>query len=1716
MAVGKKLLSVFFSFALVMGLLPYSAFADPLDSSSDSTKSSSDASTSSESEFADGEVASKPDPNDSESGMDSNGSVSGGEDPEFGTDDEFANEQELSAPDYGDGKLAIWADGLDDPSDVTDVYPPDTNEIEAYADGSNLQPMSFSSEMLYFCKYESSCNYDQGLSSGDGYHAMGYFQFDNRYGLGSFLEAVYNYNPSTYSALRVIGDRYGWDVTGATRSNGAFTRLGNDLNTAWHAAYKANPTEFSNLQNGWAYIDSYNGSLGARGCLKTFGINLDNRPDCIKGLCWGMVNLFGAGGGASYINNGKYYGANWFFKNSGINDSMSDEAFVTTLCDYVVNNVAKRYPKQSIYWTGWQNRYKSEKADCLNYLQANVYVIEDKFDSSIQGSYSVSDGEYVVKSKLDGMGVLQADNVSSASQMQTALKLRASAMGDSQKFEFERDGSTGYVRIKCVQGSCYLGLAGSNGRYSQNVIQKSYSENDKTLLWLLTENNGTIVIAPAVNPDYCLTVSSDSFHDGSSVDLRKSSGADRQKWSLYSTSPEVKGGRTVEDGIYYVGAKADPSQVLDIADASSSDGANLQIWAATGAANQKFRFECGDDGFYTITCLKSGKVLDVDNGNVVPGANVQQWSGYGGDSQRWAVQDDGDGGYRLVCKANGLAIDLTGGSTADGTNVQSWTLNGTEAQSFDISSAKADRVVADGVYVVSAAADPSKVLDVEGGSLSDGARLQVYGTNMTQAQAFRFDYDEETGFYTITNEGSGKVLDAAGGSTSNGTRVQQYAPNGTLAQRWIVSRDGDGVRICSAAAPSQVLDLTGRSSSDGTKVQLWSSSGGSNQLFRLYSASPEVKGGRTVEDGIYYVGAKADPSQVLDIADASSSDGANLQIWAATGAANQKFRFECGDDGFYTITCLKSGKVLDVDNGNVVPGANVQQWSGYGGDSQRWAVQDDGDGGYRLVCKANGLAIDLTGGSTADGTNVQSWTLNGTEAQSFDISSAKADRVVADGVYVVSAAADPSKVLDVEGGSLSDGARLQVYGTNMTQAQAFRFDYDEETGFYTITNEGSGKVLDAAGGSTSNGTRVQQYAPNGTLAQRWIVSRDGDGVRICSAAAPSQVLDLTGRSSSDGTKVQLWSSSGGSNQLFRLYSASPEKVSPCDDMKLDGVFEIVPASQESLRLDVAGASRAHGAGIQLYNDNATFAQLFRLEFSNGYYRILSVNSGQAVAMSHGSVVPGIQTCQEEPSGGDEQLFSASVDDDGDLIFTCKANSLKLGYLSCTSGQAVVGTNSDDSSLVSFKLVKRTDLLKEGLVTVFSSMGDNKVLDVKNGDFSDGANVQLYDGNGTFAQKWNVTKVAGRANSYRFESVCAGKYLTADGFNVCQRGLDDSEAQIWTPRVSERGGVVLENSANDKVLDVAGASTANGTNVQVYGSNGTDAQRFYVDQVDPLQDGMYTLHIGSNYKQVVDVAGGSNSDGANIQSWESNNSGAQKWNIFKNNDGSYRIINAVNGKAMDVSEAKAYVGANVQQYTWNGSNAQKWIVRYDREAGFVFESSLNANLVLETSSYDAGNGVNIQLGTASGRGNQRFCLERTTYVPPMAADKQAMQDRIWGYWSDTQWLIAVDRSTHKVGVFKGSANNWSLQYYWSCVTGAPGTPTITGTYRTTGFKRTVLSTDSRARWCTQIWGEYFFHTILASDNELGKSLSHGCLRMSYPSAQWIYNNIYSGTTVAIYN
>ena len=128
--------------------------------------------------------------------------------------------------------------------------------------------------------------------------------------------------------------------------------------------------------------------------------------------------------------------------------------------------------------------------------------------------------------------------------------------------------------------------------------------------------------------------------------------------------------------------------------------------------------------------------------------------------------------------------------------------------------------------------------------------------------------------------------------------------------------------------------------------------------------------------------------------------------------------------------------------------------------------------------------------------------------------------------------------------------------------------------------------------------------------------------------------------------------------------------------------------------------------------------------------------------------------------------------------------------------------------------------------------------------------------------------------------------------------------------------------------------------------------------------------------------------------------------------------------------------------------------------------------------------------------------------------QSMVDRAQGFSSSTGWLVLVSRSDCHVAVFSDGRGNWNLYDDFACVVGAPSSPTITGTYATQS-RRPSLDTDSRARYCTQINGGYFFHTILSSNSELGHWASHGCVRLPVEKARWIYYNLPLRTTVNIY-
>lgn len=227
----------------------------------------------------------------------------------------------------------------------------------------SVQDVSFvnvTPEMKYFTKYESHGNYNQGFSYGDGYNALGYYQFDRRWSLIPFMRQAYNYNPEKYSMLKDAIDR-GSEISNAGNAmseNGQLTDLGRIAQEAFQGAYNTDPAEFSALQDAYAYNSYY--AVTETWLKSALGIDISGRADCVKGMVWSITNMCGTGGCRD------------FFRWANLSNSMTDCEFVTALSNSVVNNVATKYANQPQYHEGWKNRYRNELKDCL------VYIAEDE------------------------------------------------------------------------------------------------------------------------------------------------------------------------------------------------------------------------------------------------------------------------------------------------------------------------------------------------------------------------------------------------------------------------------------------------------------------------------------------------------------------------------------------------------------------------------------------------------------------------------------------------------------------------------------------------------------------------------------------------------------------------------------------------------------------------------------------------------------------------------------------------------------------------------------------------------------------------------------------------------------------------------------------------------------------------------------------------------------------------------------------------------------------------------------------------------------------------------------------------------------------------------------------------------------------------------------------------------------------------------------------
>ena len=387
------------------------------------------------------------------------------------------------------------------------------------------------------------------------------------------------------------------------------------------------------------------------------------------------------------------------------------------------------------------------------------------------------------------------------------------------------------------------------------------------------------------------------------------------------------------------------------------------------------------------------------------------------------------------------------------------------------------------------------------------------------------------------------------------------------------------------------------------------------------------------------------------------------------------------------------------------------------------------------------------------------------------------------------------------------------------------------------------------------------------------------------------------------TSIRLDSSIVKARVSDRVYTGSEQKPKPtvvaAGSVLKEGTDYTLSYSN-NVKVGTASVT-IRGKGNYSGSVTKTF-KIYKDTFKAGTYMATSaLKSNLVMDVVDGSTSAGAGIQLYSSNGTDAQRYNIQKTSDGYYTIQNVKSDLYLTlyttWADLRSGQKVTQRSYTGGVSQKWCLEQNSD----GTYTVVSAMDSSMALDVTDGKARNGALIQTWDSNGTAAQHWKFS--AAKTARQRLDALAASSKGTVAAGTYEVRSAVKSSA----------------------VFDAANGYTSNGTAVQVYASNGTDAQR---------------------------------------------------WNVEVGSDGYLTIKNAKSGLALDVTDGEAYSGAKLQLWQPNGTRAQKWVAVADGK-GVKLVSALDEGLVVDLPSGSAKNGNQLQLYSANGTAAQRWAFDSVT-------------------------------------------------------------------------------------------------------------------------------------------
>ena len=239
--------------------------------------------------------------------------------------------------------------------------------------------------------------------------------------------------------------------------------------------------------------------------------------------------------------------------------------------------------------------------------------------------------------------------------------------------------------------------------------------------------------------------------------------------------------------------------------------------------------------------------------------------------------------------------------------------------------------------------------------------------------------------YTVTNTVDGVL---SGGGTAQGTIIKDVP--GTVVFTNTMKKvgltlqklDQDGKPLKGA-----VFEL--KNAADALVYAMKDTDSASGQILYTVPSS----GANQIQSGaLYYIALASDSNFVIG---QNSSLGQNdAQLQEKTGSNAQKMYVVRQTDGSYSFRCEENKRYLDLDSANLEDGHLVHFYTGENSNeetphtNQKWYLIANGDGTFKIKPRVAVLAqskavLDLNGATIAEGQRIQVWTDNGSPAQKW-------------------------------------------------------------------------------------------------------------------------------------------------------------------------------------------------------------------------------------------------------------------------------------------------------------------------------------------------------------------------------------------------------------------------------------------------------------------------------------------------------------------------------------------------------------------------------------------------------------------------------------------------------------------------------------------------------------------------------------------------------------